>query len=164
MDEWVSHVSGACSPNCHVWFSSRLHIKSADLLVFHAIIFGAPGKATVVLITELGDNPGPSIRTAFPEVARRVREILPSWAAEPVWIESWSGRALADFLVRSQTSTATHLWCEGDDGWISSPLAQPEAAKLLDLAHQRQTEQPPAATSGCRRRSRGGACLPEASG
>jgi hypothetical protein len=149
MGEWISHGPGACSPDCHVWFSSKLQVESASLLVFHATIFGAPGMTPVVVISELSDNPGPSVRAAFSEVARRVREVLPSWADEPVWIERWSERALADFLVRGQTSTATHLWREGDAGWISRPLAQPAAAQLLDLAHLCQTEQPPASTAGC---------------
>ncbi len=89
------------------------------------------GRRAIVLVSELDDNPGPSISLAFDAITQFVRDILPL-DQEPVWIEHWPSRALASLLLRDEAMMSHHLRLRGPTGWSSHPLDQASMKLLLD--------------------------------
>jgi hypothetical protein len=97
----------------------------------------------VVVVTELPDNGGVSISLAFDAIAQRVRAGVLRGLREPVWVERWSDRALAEMVLRERQLAADHLMVEGIDGWLRLPLPASVAEQLGLCAGDGGSAEPP---------------------
>jgi hypothetical protein len=108
----VPHAYGVT--RCHVVASAR----------------GA-GRQTIVRVSELADNPGPSISLAFDAITHLVRDLL-RLEEEPLWVEHWPSRAIASLLLHDEAMMSHHLRLLGPAGWIRCPLDQASMRLLMD--------------------------------
>ena len=60
-------------------------------------VYSREGARTVIILTELEDNPGLPISVTLREIAGAVRAMIPLGVG-PHWIEQWRGRALASVI------------------------------------------------------------------
>ena len=121
----------------------------------HVSVRSTSGHRPLVVVTELADNPGHSIALAFDAIARRVRDLLPADAVEPLWLECWPSRALAALLLHDRTVPSVQLLSQHAGRWLRTPLSHTAVADLLGRS---------SATTGTARTPRAAGGRPEASG
>jgi hypothetical protein len=90
------------------------------------------GRVPIVVVTELADNPGPSVSLVFALIAGHVRSRFLDGSSEPVWVERWPQRAFASLVMREGGTASTHLRYELAGKWLRCPVT-PAVAALLGL-------------------------------